>query len=63
MNRITRQRTDAVLAIVGGATEEKPLVEVLSGTTALPFPPGKHKRVTVKVIDPRRNEVMRVHRV
>ncbi len=33
----------------------------LSGTTSLPFPPGKHGRVAVKVIDPRGNEVMRVH--
>ncbi|MBW2138940.1 MAG: site-specific DNA-methyltransferase [Deltaproteobacteria bacterium] len=32
-----------------------------SGTTSLPFPAGKNKRVAVKVIDPRGNEVMRVH--
>ena len=32
-----------------------------SGTTSLPFPAGKHKRVAVKVIDPRGNEVMQVH--
>ena len=31
-----------------------------SSTTSLPFPPGKHKRIAVKVIDPRGNEVMRV---
>lgn len=35
----------------------------LSGTTSLPFPAGKHGRVAVKVIDPRGNEVMRVHRL
>ena len=35
----------------------------LSGTTSLPFPPGKHERIAVKVIDPRGNEVMRVHRL
>ena len=35
--------------------------EALSGTTSLPFPPGKHKTVAVKVIDPRGNEVMSVH--
>ena len=35
--------------------------EAFSGTTSLPFPPGEHKRVAVKVIDPRGNEVMRVH--
>lgn len=37
--------------------------EAFSGTTSLPFPPGKHKRVAVKVIDPRGNEVMKVHRL
>lgn len=35
----------------------------LSGTESLPFPPGKHQRVAVKVIDPRGNEVMQVHRL
>ena len=33
----------------------------LSGTESLPFPPGEHRRVAVKVIYPRGNEVMRVH--
>ena len=37
--------------------------EALSGTVSLPFPPGKHKSVAVKVIDPRGNEVMQVHRL
>ena len=32
-----------------------------SGTESLPFVAGKHRRVAVKVIDPRGNEVMRVH--
>ena len=31
-----------------------------SGTRSLPFPVGEHKRIAVKVIDPRGNEVMRV---
>ena len=35
--------------------------ENFSGTTSLPFPAGEHQRVAVKVIDPRGNEVMRVH--
>jgi adenine-specific DNA-methyltransferase len=35
--------------------------ELFSGTVSLPFPAGKHKSVAVKVIDPRGNEVMRVH--
>ncbi|MGA3066373.1 MAG: site-specific DNA-methyltransferase [Tepidisphaeraceae bacterium] len=37
--------------------------EALSGTKSLPFPMGKHKCAAVKVIDPRGNEVMRVHRL
>lgn len=37
--------------------------EAFSGTVSLPFPPGKHKCVAVKVIDPRGNEVMQVHRL
>ena len=32
-----------------------------SGITSLPFPAGRHNRTAVKVIDPRGNEVMRVH--
>ena len=35
--------------------------EKFSGTESLPFPAGEHRRVAVKVIDPRGNEVMRVH--
>lgn len=37
--------------------------EALSGTTSLPFKPGPRQCVAVKVIDPRGNEVMRVHRL
>jgi adenine-specific DNA-methyltransferase len=37
--------------------------QALSGTESLPFPLGNNKTVAVKVIDPRGNEVMRVHRV
>jgi adenine-specific DNA-methyltransferase len=37
--------------------------EALSGTVSLPFPAGKHKCVAVKVIDPRGNEVMSVHKL
>ena len=33
----------------------------MSGQSSLPFTPGKYKRVAVKVIDPRGNEVLRVH--
>ena len=35
--------------------------EMFSDTESLPFPAGKHACVAVKVIDPRGNEVMRVH--
>ena len=35
--------------------------EAFSGTKSLPFHSGEHKRVAIKVIDPRGNEVMRVH--
>jgi adenine-specific DNA-methyltransferase len=37
--------------------------EALSGTESLPFPKREHATVAVKVIDPRGNEVMRVHRL
>jgi adenine-specific DNA-methyltransferase len=37
--------------------------EALSGTNSLPFPLGKHKCVAVEVIDPRGNEVMRIHKL
>jgi adenine-specific DNA-methyltransferase len=33
----------------------------LSGTVSIPFPAGQYKRIAVKVIDTRGNEVMRVH--
>lgn len=35
--------------------------EAFSGTKSLPFHAGGHRRVAIKVIDPRGNEVMRVH--
>jgi adenine-specific DNA-methyltransferase len=37
--------------------------EALSGTISLPVPAGKHKRIAVKVIDPRGNEVMTIHQL
>lgn len=45
-----------------GVLEEEAF-EKLSGTVSLPFPAGPHQRVAVKVIDPRGNEVLRVHRL
>ena len=35
--------------------------EAFSDTVSLPFTAGKHRRVAVKVIDPRGNEVMQAH--
>jgi adenine-specific DNA-methyltransferase len=34
--------------------------EVFKGTVSLPFPAGEYKRIAVKVIDPRGNEVMSI---
>lgn len=48
-------------ALKGYLDEER--FEALSGTTSLPFEAGPHRRCAVKVIDPRGNEVMRVHRL
>ena len=46
----------------GGVIDEERFA-ALSGTVSLPFPAGKNKAVAVKVIDPRGNEVMRVHKL
>ena len=46
-----------------GATLDAEAFARLSGTVSLPFPIGPHKRIAVKVIDPRGNEVMRVHKI
>ena len=45
-----------------GNTLDTEAFDKLSGTESLPFSAGSHGRVAVKVIDPRGNEVMRVHR-
>lgn len=47
---------------LGGVVSEEAF-EKMSGTISLPFPAGKHKCVAVKVIDPRGNEVMQIHRI
>jgi adenine-specific DNA-methyltransferase len=46
-------------ALDGVADPER--FDAFSGTVSLPFPAGKYKCAAVKVIDPRGNEVMRVH--
>jgi adenine-specific DNA-methyltransferase len=43
------------------STLDSDAMEKLSGTESLPFPAGEHKRIAIKVIDPRGNEVVRLH--
>jgi adenine-specific DNA-methyltransferase len=49
------------LAKALSSTIDPEAFEAFSGTKSLPFHAGEHKRVAIKVIDPRGNEVMRVH--
>lgn len=49
-------------AALKGVVDEEAFA-ALSGTVSLPFPRGEHGCVAVKVIDPRGNEVMRLHRL
>ncbi|MBI2858676.1 MAG: site-specific DNA-methyltransferase, partial [Chloroflexi bacterium] len=51
------------LAKALGGTLDQDAFDKLSGTVSLAFPLGKYKRIAVKVIDPRGNEVMRVHKL
>lgn len=51
------------LAKALGGVVDADRFEALSGTVSLPFPAGKHRKVAVKVIDPRGNEVMQVHKL
>ncbi|MGE3712139.1 MAG: hypothetical protein AB7G35_21035, partial [Hyphomicrobiaceae bacterium] len=51
------------LAKALGGVVDADAFEKLSGTESMPFPQGQHRCVAVKVIDPRGNEVMRVHRL
>jgi adenine-specific DNA-methyltransferase len=57
-----RKAWDKIARALKGSVDDDAM-EALSGTTSLPFRPGQHRRVAVKVIDPRGNEVMRVHRL
>ena len=41
-----------------GSQADLEAFDAFQGTVSLPFAPGKHKRIAVKVIDPRGNEVM-----
>ena len=57
-----RSAWDRLGRALGGALDEDAFAR-LSGTVSLPFPAGRHERVAIKVIDPRGNEVLRVHRL
>ncbi|MFL6260143.1 MAG: site-specific DNA-methyltransferase [Thermoanaerobaculia bacterium] len=46
-----------------GSAADEYAFEAFAGTVSLPFVPGKHRRIAVKVIDPRGNEVMAIHRL
>lgn len=43
-----------------GSAADADAFEAFKGTVSIPFPAGTHKRIAVKVIDPRGNEVMAV---
>lgn len=51
---------DKLAKALKGTLDEEAFAK-LSGTISVPFPAGTYKRVAVKVIDTRGNEVMRVH--
>jgi len=60
-----RSAWDKLARALGGknGVVDEEVFEKLSGTVSLPFPAGKNRCVAVKVIDPRGNEVMQVHRL
>ena len=39
---------------------DEDLIETYRGTVSLPFAPGEHKRVTIKIVDDRGIESLRV---
>ena len=43
-----------------GSTADTEAFNAYKGTVSIPFAPGKHRRIAVKVIDPRGNEVMAI---
>lgn len=44
--------------VMGGAPLEESVWDHLAGTVSEPFAMGEHKRIAVKVIDERKNELM-----
>jgi adenine-specific DNA-methyltransferase len=57
-----RSAWDKLARALKGQVDEE-LFASLSGTTSPPFEAGEHRRCAIKVIDPRGNEVLRVHRL
>lgn len=55
-----REAWSKLAKALGGSVSAEAF-EAFSGTKSLPFHPGRHRRVAIKVIDQRGNEVMRVH--
>jgi len=55
-----RSAWDKLARALKGVIDEDAFAQ-FAGTVSLPFPAGKHGKVAVKVIDPRGNEVLRVH--
>ncbi len=55
-----RSAWDKLARALNNALDEEVFAR-LAGTVSMPFPAGEHKRIAVKVIDTRGNEVMRIH--
>jgi len=54
------QRFPPVPSLDIGATVEPELIEAYRGTVSLPFEPGKHQRVAVKIVDDRGIESLEI---
>jgi adenine-specific DNA-methyltransferase len=60
MPRPRKQKKDDALQKALRAQIAPDVFENMRGTISFPFQPGKHRRIAVKVIDFRGNEVIRV---
>jgi hypothetical protein len=63
MVRLSGDRYNHVVRKGCGGLIDAERFEALSGKKSLPFSAGKDKCAAAKVIDPRGNEVMNVHRL
>ena len=54
------QKTWDKIAKALGSTADTDAFDAYKGTVSIPFAPGKHRRIAVKVVDPRGNEVMAI---